>query len=186
MSNSSKNSSPIRRFRELSGPMNPERTTHRAADKPVKSYFLRCLLLIPPTDDRDHAGWQFTVTRFRTRRTRWTGCSSRRSAGRDQGGKSGSTNQSQGGTNEEQLEELEEQYGSGVSRCSSPTPNGSACCRQRGPDFQGIMMATEATRRSAATSIPKPRPWSFSAVTSRAVLAKRSGEFGQVSPATFQ
>lgn len=75
----------------------------------MKSYFLRRLLLIPPT----LIGITllvFTVTRF------VPGGSMDRmlqqaSQGADQGGKRSSTSQSQGGMNEEQLEELEELYG---------------------------------------------------------------------------
>ncbi|MEO5916915.1 MAG: ABC transporter permease subunit [Luteolibacter sp.] len=75
----------------------------------MKSYFLRRLLLIPPT----LIGITllvFTITRFvpggpmdRMLQTA--------ARGADQGGKKASTNQSQGGLNEEQLEELEEIYG---------------------------------------------------------------------------
>jgi len=75
----------------------------------VKSYFLRRLLLIPPT----LVGITllvFTITRFvpggpLDRMLREA------SRGADQGGKRSSTTQNQGGLSEEQLEELEEQFG---------------------------------------------------------------------------
>jgi len=75
----------------------------------VKSYFLRRLLLIPPT----MVGITllvFVVTRF------VPGGPMERmlqeaARGADQGGKRSSSSQAQGGLNEEQLEELEEQYG---------------------------------------------------------------------------
>jgi len=85
------------------------RATKQTADILVKSYFLRRLLLIPPT----LIGITllvFTITRF------VPGGSMDRmlqaaAKGADQGGKRASTSQSQGGMNEEQLEELEELYG---------------------------------------------------------------------------
>ena len=75
----------------------------------MKSYFLRRLLLIPPT----LIGITllvFTITRF------VPGGSLDRmlqaaAKGADQGGKRSSGSQAQGGMNEQQLEELEEQYG---------------------------------------------------------------------------
>lgn len=75
----------------------------------MKSYFLRRLLLIPPT----LVGITllvFTITRFvpggpMDRMLREA------SRGADQGGKRSSTTQNQGGLSEEQLEELEEQFG---------------------------------------------------------------------------
>jgi microcin C transport system permease protein len=75
----------------------------------VKSYFLRRLLLIPPT----LIGITllvFTITRF------VPGGPLERmlqeaSKGADQGGKRAASNQTQGGLSEEQLEELEEQFG---------------------------------------------------------------------------
>ncbi len=75
----------------------------------MKSYFLRRLLLIPPTL-LGITLLVFTITRF------VPGGSMDRmlqqaSRGADQGGKKASTSQSQGGMDEEQLEELEEQYG---------------------------------------------------------------------------
>ena len=75
----------------------------------MKSYFLRRLLLIPPTLIGITL-LAFTITRF------VPGGSLDRmlqqaSKGADQGGKKSSTSQSQGGLGEEQLEELEEQYG---------------------------------------------------------------------------
>jgi microcin C transport system permease protein len=75
----------------------------------VKSYFLRRLLLIPPTLIGITL-LAFTVTRFVP-----GGAMDRMlqqaARGADQGGKGSSGSQSQGGMNEEQLEELEEQYG---------------------------------------------------------------------------
>jgi microcin C transport system permease protein len=75
----------------------------------VKSYFLRRLLLILPTL-LGITLLAFTVTRFVP-----GGAMDRMlqqaARGADQGGKGSSGNQSQGGMNEEQLEELEEQYG---------------------------------------------------------------------------
>ncbi len=75
----------------------------------MKSYFLRRLLLIPPT----LIGITllvFTITRF------VPGGPLERmlqeaSKGADQGGKRAASNQAQGGLSEEQLEELEEQFG---------------------------------------------------------------------------
>jgi microcin C transport system permease protein len=75
----------------------------------VKSYFLRRLLLIPPTLIGITL-LAFTVTRFVP-----GGAMDRMlqqaARGADQGGKTSSSKQSQSGLNEEQLEELEEQYG---------------------------------------------------------------------------
>ena len=75
----------------------------------MKSYFFRRLLLIPPTL-LGITLLAFTITRFVP-----GGAMDRMlqqaASGADQGGKKSSTNQSQGGLNEEQLEELEEQYG---------------------------------------------------------------------------
>ena len=81
----------------------------RPGDNLVKSYFLRRLLLIPPT----LIGITllvFTITRFVPGGPleRMLQESSR---GADQGGKRAASNQSQGGMSEEQLEELEEQFG---------------------------------------------------------------------------
>jgi microcin C transport system permease protein len=75
----------------------------------VKSYFLRRLLLIPPTL-LGITLLAFTITRFVP-----GGAMDRMlqqaASGADQGGKASSSKQSQSGLNEEQLEELEEQYG---------------------------------------------------------------------------
>jgi microcin C transport system permease protein len=78
-------------------------------DYPVKSYFLRRLLLIPPT----LIGITllvFMVTRF-VPGGPMDRMLQEASRGADQGGKRGSSGQSQGGLSEDQLEELEEQFG---------------------------------------------------------------------------
>jgi microcin C transport system permease protein len=75
----------------------------------VKSYFLRRLLLIPPT----LAGITllvFTITRF-VPGGPLDRMLQEASRGADQGGKRASSTQGQGGLSEEQLEELEEQFG---------------------------------------------------------------------------
>jgi len=75
----------------------------------VKSYFLRRLLLIPPT----LVGITllvFTITRF-VPGGPLDRMLQEASRGADQGGKRASSNQGQGGLSEEQLEELEEQFG---------------------------------------------------------------------------
>lgn len=75
----------------------------------MKSYFLRRLLLIPPT----LVGITllvFTITRF-VPGGPLDRMLQEASRGADQGGKRSSSSQAQGGLSEEQLEELEEQYG---------------------------------------------------------------------------
>ena len=75
----------------------------------MKSYFLRRLLLIPPT----LAGITllvFTITRF-VPGGPLDRMLQEASRGADQGGKRASSTQGQGGLSEEQLEELEEQFG---------------------------------------------------------------------------
>jgi microcin C transport system permease protein len=75
----------------------------------VKSYFLRRLLLIPPT----LVGITllvFTITRF-VPGGPLDRMLQEASRGADQGGKRAAANQGQGGLSEEQLEELEEQFG---------------------------------------------------------------------------
>jgi microcin C transport system permease protein len=75
----------------------------------VKSYFLRRLLLIPPT----LIGITllvFTITRF-VPGGPLDRMLQEASRGADQGGKRASSSQGQGGLSEEQLEELEEQFG---------------------------------------------------------------------------
>lgn len=75
----------------------------------MKSYFLRRLLLIPPT----LIGITllvFTITRF-VPGGPMERMLQQAAQGADQGGKSSSSNQNQGGLSEEQLEELEEQFG---------------------------------------------------------------------------
>ncbi len=75
----------------------------------VKSYFLRRLLLIPPT----LVGITllvFTITRF-VPGGPLDRMLQEASRGADQGGKRASSSQGQGGLSEEQLEELEEQFG---------------------------------------------------------------------------
>jgi microcin C transport system permease protein len=75
----------------------------------VKSYFLRRLLLIPPT----LVGITllvFVITRF-VPGGPLDRMLQEASRGADQGGKRSSSSQAQGGLSEEQLEELEEQYG---------------------------------------------------------------------------
>ena len=75
----------------------------------LKSYFLRRLLLIPPT----LVGITllvFTITRF-VPGGPLDRMLQEASRGADQGGKRSSSSQAQGGLSEEQLEELEEQYG---------------------------------------------------------------------------
>ncbi len=75
----------------------------------MKSYFLRRLLLIPPTM-LGITLLVFTITRFvpggPLERMLQEGA-----RGADQGGKRAASNQSQGGLSDEQLEELEEQFG---------------------------------------------------------------------------
>lgn len=75
----------------------------------MKSYFLRRLLLIPPT----LVGITllvFTITRF-VPGGPLDRMLQEASRGADQGGKRAASNQGQGGLSEEQLEELEEQFG---------------------------------------------------------------------------
>ena len=75
----------------------------------MKSYFLRRLLLIPPT----LVGITllvFTITRF-VPGGPMDRMLQEAARGADQGGKRSSSNQAQGGLSEEQMEELEEQYG---------------------------------------------------------------------------
>ncbi len=85
------------------------RASKQGADILVKSYFLRRLLLIPPT----LIGITllvFVVTRF-VPGGPMERMLQQAAGGADQGGKRSSAGQSQGGLSEEQLEELEEQFG---------------------------------------------------------------------------
>ncbi len=75
----------------------------------MKSYFLRRLLLIPPTL-LGITLLVFTITRF-VPGGPLDQMLQQAARGGDQGGKRGSSSQAQGGLSEEQLEELEEQFG---------------------------------------------------------------------------
>lgn len=75
----------------------------------MKSYFLRRLLLIPPTLFGITL-LVFTITRF-VPGGPMERMLQQAAQGADQGGKSSKGNQNQGGLSEEQLEELEEQFG---------------------------------------------------------------------------
>ena len=86
-----------------------QQSARRSGDNLVKSYFLRRLLLIPPT----LIGITllvFTITRF-VPGGPLDRMLQEASRGADQGGKPSASNQSQGGLSEAQLEELEEQFG---------------------------------------------------------------------------
>ena len=85
----------------------------------MKSYFLRRLLLIPPT----LIGITllvFTITRF-VPGGPLDRMLQEASRGADSGGKRATSSQSQGGMSEDQLEELEEQFGLDKPWCCAAT-----------------------------------------------------------------